>query len=205
MREWRGGWSRKQVVDGVYRLDEGALLDDCFHVLQELGVVDVLERVRGKAIQRAMVPFVQYLLLDGLKTLFGVESMHALPAWLLSDEALMRLVGFNATQVREGVCRRSHEKRQGAKAPGPICPDTLAKTSVKLHVRDLEALCNGVIRALAQAGVFRAQVTGIVDGTDLETTAQKAVAKSLANGRSPTRTAQGARLRAPSTVGSCWS
>jgi hypothetical protein len=33
-------------------------------------------------------------------------------------------------------------------------------------------LFNGVIRALAQAEVFRAKVTGIVDGTDLETTAQ---------------------------------
>ena len=53
---------RKQVVDGVYRLDEGAVLDDFLHCLQELGVVDLLERVRGKAIQREMVPCVQYLL-----------------------------------------------------------------------------------------------------------------------------------------------
>jgi hypothetical protein len=43
---------------------------------------------------------------------------------------------------------------------------------VKLHVRDLEALFNGAIRALAKAGVFAAKVTGIVDATDLETTAQ---------------------------------
>jgi hypothetical protein len=28
---------RKQVVDGVYRLDEGAWLDACFDCLQELG------------------------------------------------------------------------------------------------------------------------------------------------------------------------
>ena len=32
---------RKQVVDGVYRLDEGALLDDFFHFLQALGVMDL--------------------------------------------------------------------------------------------------------------------------------------------------------------------
>jgi hypothetical protein len=54
---------RKQVVDGVYRLDEGALLDDFFHFLQALGVVDLMERVEGTAIQREMVPVVQYLLL----------------------------------------------------------------------------------------------------------------------------------------------
>lgn len=50
---------RKQVVDGVYRLDAGALLDDCFHFLHALGVMALLEQVRGAAIHRVMVPFVQ--------------------------------------------------------------------------------------------------------------------------------------------------
>src|SRR2546429_6712538 len=66
---------RKQVVDGVYRLDEGALLDDFFYFLQQLGVVDLLNDVRSTAIQREMVPVVQYVLLYSLKTLFGVDSM----------------------------------------------------------------------------------------------------------------------------------
>ena len=39
-------------------------------------------------------------------------------------------------------------------------------------MRDLEALFNGVIEALAKTGVFTAKITGIVDATDLETTAQ---------------------------------
>lgn len=39
-------------------------------------------------------------------------------------------------------------------------------------MRDLEAWFNGVIRSLAQARVVTAKVTGIVDATDLETTAQ---------------------------------
>ena len=43
---------------------------------------------------------------------------------------------------------------------------------VKLNVRELEAVFNGAIRALAKAGVFGAKVTGIADGTDLETTAR---------------------------------
>ncbi len=69
---------RKQVVDGVYRLDEGALLDDFFYFLQQLGVVDWLSDVRGTAIQREMVPVVQYVLLYSLKTLFGVEQHECL-------------------------------------------------------------------------------------------------------------------------------
>jgi DDE family transposase len=163
---------RKQVVDGVYQLDEGALLDDFFYFLQELGVGDWLSDVQGTGIQREMVPVVQYLLLYSLKTLFGIESMNALPALLFSDEALMRLVGFNAQQVRQGVCQRGAARRQGPRTTGPICPDALADNVVKLNLRDLETLFNSVIRALARAQVFAAQVTGIVDATDLETTAQ---------------------------------
>src|SRR5918996_1315186 len=122
---------RKQVVDGVYRLDEGALLDDFFHFLQAIGVMALLEQACGTAISRAMLPFTQYVLLYGLKTLFGIKSMNALPSMLFSDEALMQLVGFNAQQVRDGVCQRGATKRQGARQPGPICPETLAKQIVR--------------------------------------------------------------------------
>jgi hypothetical protein len=161
---------RKHMVDGVYRLDEGALLDDFFRFLQELGVMAMLQETHGAGIDRVMVPFVQYLLLYGLKTLFGIESINALPTLLFSDEALMQLVGFNTQQLRDGVCQRGAAKRQGERALGPICSDTLAKNIVKLNLRDLEVVFNGAIRALAKAGVFAAKVTGIADGTDLETT-----------------------------------
>jgi hypothetical protein len=163
---------RKQLVDGVYRLDEGAVLEGFFHFLHELGVVDWLNDVQGTAVQRVMVPGVQDVVLYGLKTLSGVESMHALPALLFSDAALMRWVGFNAHQVRQGVCQRGAAKRQGPRTEGPICPDTWAANLGKLQLRDLEALCTGVIRALAKARRFAAKVTGSVDATDVETTAQ---------------------------------
>jgi Transposase DDE domain len=161
---------RKQVVDGVYRLDEGAVLDDFLHFLQAIGVMALLEQVHGAAIHREMVPFVQYVLLYGLKTLFGMKSINALPSLLFSDEALMQLVGFNAQQVRQGISQRGASKRQGERLPGPICPDTLANNIVKWHLRNLEGVFNGAICALAKAGVFGAKVTGIMDGTDLETT-----------------------------------
>jgi hypothetical protein len=110
------------------------------------------------------------VLLYGLKTRFGIASMHALPARLFSDEALMQLVGVNAQHVRQGVCQRGAATREGERTPGPISPETRATNIVKLNVRDLEFVCNGAIRALAQAKVFGAQVTGMADGTDLETT-----------------------------------
>jgi hypothetical protein len=161
---------RKQEVDGVYRLDEGAVLDDFFHFLDQIGVMALLAEVHGTAMQREMVPYVQYVLRYGLKTRFGIDSMNALPALLFSDEALMQLVGFKAQHVRHGVCQRGAATRQGERTPGPISPETLANNIVKLNLRDLECVFNGAIRALAKAGVFSKQVTGIVDGTELETT-----------------------------------
>jgi hypothetical protein len=115
---------RRPVVDGVYRLDEGALLEDLFSFLPPLGVVDGRHDVPSTALQREMVPVVQDVLLDSLKTLFGVDSMHALPPLLCSDEALMRLVGFKAQPVRQGVCQRGAATRQGPRTTGPMCPDT---------------------------------------------------------------------------------
>jgi hypothetical protein len=41
---------RKLVVDRVYRLEKGALLDDCLHRLRTLGVMDLLADVHGTAI-----------------------------------------------------------------------------------------------------------------------------------------------------------
>jgi hypothetical protein len=87
------------------------LLDDLFYFLHQVGVMRMLSEVHGMAIQREMLPCVQYVLLYGLKTLFGIESINAPPALLFSDEALMRLVGFNAQQVWRGVCQRGVTKR----------------------------------------------------------------------------------------------
>ena len=48
---------RPQVVDGVYRRDEGAWLDDFCPFRDQVGVMALLEHVHGVAIQRQMVPY----------------------------------------------------------------------------------------------------------------------------------------------------
>jgi hypothetical protein len=119
-----------------------------------------------------MVDFFQYVMLYGMKPLLGIEAMHALPALWFSDEAAMRLAGFNAVQMRDGIGQRSHEKRQGNKPPGPLCPAPLADNSVKLRLAAMAAFLNGIIQDLAHAGVLARQVPGILEGTALETTAR---------------------------------
>ena len=164
---------RKQVLDGVYRLDDGAVLDDFFSFLHALGVIALLGDVQGRAVHRQMGPYVHEVLLYRRKTLLGLARMNALPALRCRDAARMRLVGFTAHQVWHGVCQRGAAHRQGPRTTGPLGPDAVAENLVTLHRRDLEAVVNGAIRALTRTGVLAAQITGLVDATDRETTAQE--------------------------------
>ena len=128
--------------------------------------------------------------------------MNALPPLLCSDAARMRLVGFNAPQVRHGSCQRGATTRQGERPPGPICPDTLAKNLGKWNLRALEAVFNGAMRALARAGVFGQRVTGLADGTDLETTARYTGGGQVSRTvRREDKRGKGTRSRSSSTAG----
>ena len=49
---------RMQVLDGVYRLDAGAPLDDFFHFLEYVGRMALLSGVHGTVSQREIVPVV---------------------------------------------------------------------------------------------------------------------------------------------------
>ncbi len=57
-----------------------------------------------------------------LRVLFGCESMNELPRVLLSNLALMELVGFNAHQCAEGLTKRGEAARQKKEKQGPIPP-----------------------------------------------------------------------------------
>ncbi|MCK9222181.1 MAG: hypothetical protein M0Q40_06095 [Limnochordia bacterium] len=43
--------------------------------------------------------------------------MYAMPTLLFTDPAMMKVMGFNARWIDEGLCRRSHEKRGEDKEP----------------------------------------------------------------------------------------
>lgn len=195
---------RQQAVDGADRLDEAAVLDDFFYVLQAIGVMTLLEEVHGIAIQYEMVRFVPYVVLDGLKTRFGIECIKAWPMSLFSDEALIRLVGYNTQQVHQGICQRGATKRQEERVPGPMSPDTLAKRLVKWNFRDREVVFNGAIRALAQGSIFGAKVAGIADGKMWRPpSALAAVARRRARSVWKTSMGSGTILRSRFTAETC--
>ncbi len=64
-------------------------------------------------VHRVLVLAVQFVALYLLKVLYGIRSMHALPAVLFSNEAALPLMGFNARHIAQGLTQR------GAAQPPP--------------------------------------------------------------------------------------
>ena len=161
-------------IDAVYGLDECGLLDGFYLFLEEAGVLGLLEKISAEGIKRVMVPFFRFVHLYMLKILFGVKSMHSLPPLLFSNEGAMRMVGFNAHQIENGVCERGKKKKKKAEKgqdnDGPICDDALSRNIVKIPFKVIEKFFNGVIKILAKRGMFPKEISVIIDPTDIRTT-----------------------------------
>ena len=83
----------------------------------------------------------------------------------------MKLVGFNAQQIEEGVCKRGKGRRRHKPGSGPICDDTLARNIVKIPLKTIEQFFNNVVKFLAKQGCFPETIAVILDPTDIQTTA----------------------------------
>ena len=114
-------------VDAVHTLDEAGLLDGFFAFLQESKVLAHWQSFQLEAVQRVFLPAISFVLLYGVRLLFGIESTNALPPLLLSNVAVMSLIGFTAYQVAHGLSQRSAAARSEASDYVLMDPQTLAE------------------------------------------------------------------------------
>ncbi|MBI4319251.1 MAG: transposase [Chloroflexi bacterium] len=162
-----------EEVDAVYNLDEVGLLDEFFHFLELVRVFPLIEGMQLPGVERVLIPVTQFVLLYVLKVLFGIESMNALPPLLLSNVAIMTLIGFNAHQVVNGFTRRGDDRRRKKPKQGPLTPQCLAQNICKLTVEQMMSFFNGVVRLIVGMGFvrsFRGRMTVALDGSKLPTT-----------------------------------
>ncbi len=143
---------------------------NCFFVIkEEIGLLDKWEKICPSKIKRVMVPFIQFIMLYRYKIVYGICYMEPIADLIFTNQALMKLVGFNAVAIKNGVCHRGDSKRKHKEKTGPICVDTLANNLIKLSVKTVEARFNQSICVLAAFGSFPKKIICIVDTSLLET------------------------------------
>ena len=156
-------------IDSIYGLEETGLLDDFFHFLQTRDIWSKVEKLNTPEIKRVMVSITQYVVLYMEKVIYGIKHMDSLEELLFSDQSAMRLVGFNAHQVKNGICKRGVSRRKNKDRIGPITPETLGKNLVKIAVRQMQNFFNNCIKTLAKEKTFPKRLRVVIDATDIET------------------------------------
>jgi hypothetical protein len=57
----------EQEIDAMHELSEAGLLDEFFHFMEQLGVMEVIGKMDLAGVQRVLIPVVQFVLLYMLK------------------------------------------------------------------------------------------------------------------------------------------
>jgi hypothetical protein len=180
----------KDLADGkdiseVYGLGEAGLFDEFFYFLERFGIMDLFMKLRPDIKQReSNVEFPAVILIYLMRIVAGLEFFWHIHPVILRSQPLMRLVGFNGRQVRDGTCNRGKKKpssdtcdnpgeaqdRQPTEIRGPICPDSIASYVQAIAAHMLERLFNGVVAVLAQHSFFAKQVHAVLDASEIQST-----------------------------------
>lgn len=160
-----------RAVERVHALDEAAFFDEFFHYLKTIEVWPLLEGLDPEKRVGPLIPFLQFVLCTIMRCVGGVQSMLATHDLLLTDQALMGLLGFNAHQIENGTNRRGLDRRsEPVSVRGPFSYETVADNLVAITPARLAELFNGAVRCLARQGLFAKQLDVVLDATDDEAT-----------------------------------
>jgi hypothetical protein len=161
----------KRAIDRIYPLNAAAFFDELFFYIKEMGAWPFFEDLDPQSRQGALYPFIQFVMLTMMRCVSGVQSMLAMHDLILTDTALMDLVGFNAAQVQQGSCDRGMDRRKTPiEIRGAISYETIADNIVAIGPEKLANMFNGVIQCLARQGIFGKSVDVVLDATDNEAT-----------------------------------
>ena len=173
--------ANEQEVHEIYGLGDAGLFDEFFCFLRELGIMKVLEQLapRRHRKRQSPVPFSAVMLIYLMRIVAGLKFFHHTGPVLLQSQSLMRLVGFNGHQVKQGVNRRSLDKsktdwedKNNTAIRGPVCPEFIASFIVAIAKNTLDRVFNKIISILATNSFFPRKIEALLDASDLESTEQ---------------------------------
>jgi hypothetical protein len=178
----------RELADGkdipeVYGLGEAGLFDEFFYFLDHFGFKDLfmgLEPPSKKGKRKSSVPFLAIIYIYLMRIVAGLKFFWHIDPVILHSQSLMRLVGFNGREVREGTCQRgkkktSNEKNDsgkevGRKIRGPVCPGFIASSVAAITAPALEKMFNKVIVILASHSFYPKKVHAALDASEIQTT-----------------------------------
>jgi len=169
-------------ISEVYGLGEAGLFDEFFYFLDQFGLMDLFNKLDPNITEReSNVKFPAVILIYLMRIVAGVAFFWHIRPVILRSQPLMRLVGFNGREIRDGTCERGKHKTSSGKPSkeddtqpseirGPICPDSIATYIQAIAAHALERLFNGVVAILAAHSFFPKKIHAILDSSDIQST-----------------------------------
>ena len=169
-------------ISEVYGLGEAGLFDEFFYFLDQFGIMDLFLGLDSHHTQRTSnITFPAVILIYVMRIVAGLAFFWHIHPVLLRSQPLMRIVGFNGTQIRDGTSRRG-KKKSCAPPPkqksedtqdnirGPLCPDSIAAYIQAISAHALERFFNGVICILAAKSFFPKRIDALLDASEIQST-----------------------------------
>jgi hypothetical protein len=167
-------------ISEVYGLGEAGLFDEFFYFLDQFGIMDVFLGLDPHHTQRSSnITFPAVILIYVMRIVAGLAFFWHIHPVLLRSQPLMRVVGFNGTQIRNGTSQRGKKKSCAPKQNsedtpdnirGPLCPDSIAAYIQAISARALERLFNRVISILAAKSFFPKLIDALLDSSEIQST-----------------------------------
>ena len=173
----------KDLADGkdipeVYGLGEAGLFDEFFYFLDHFRFTSLFMGLDLKSKKRnSTVPFMRIVFIYLMRIVAGLEFFWHMENVILRSQSLMRLVGFNGRDIKEGTCSRGKKKKTSPddeKEPtpirGPVSADFIRDTLATIVAPTLEKMFNLGISILSKHRFFPKQVHGLLDASEIEST-----------------------------------
>ena len=137
-------------------------LDRFFYFLYSIRFFKITD-IKSTGYRRIMLPLTMLITTYSIKILLGISSMNKIPNLLFREIALLSMIGFTATQIKNGSCARGKGKS------APINKNTLSRMLSRLTASEVNAILDETVKVLAAKGFIKGS-TFILDATDIKTT-----------------------------------
>ena len=171
-------------IEEIYGLGEAGLFDEFFCFLSHFKITELFNKLEPKIKKRkSNIKFPSVMLIYTMRIISGLSFFWHIGPVLLQSQSVMRLVGFNAREVREGTSARGlhnsssskeSEKKSDDDSPekirGPICPQFIGTYISAISASALERFFNKVISILATHHFFPKSIHAIIDASEIQST-----------------------------------